>query len=194
MSVDHQYPGRFAGHPASDGRVAQFVRANGRGIRQVLCCISLSHNNGPTPYIVIDEYGTSAEEVPGGSAWWISRLERYNMYGLRGNWASGAQLHDFLAGLLGKTDVTSTTGTGYYANGGKALFSSTVLASFSLFSQLDCFCSDWNVYQYYATQMTGYRVATTGSTDRLMDCYAVVGSGIVRILVGGRQIIGELIS
>lgn len=68
--------------------------------------------------LVIDEYGTVAEEVPGGSAWWISRLERYNMYGLRGNWASGAQLHDFLAGLLGKTDVTSATGAGYYPNGG----------------------------------------------------------------------------
>ncbi|KAG8995203.1 hypothetical protein FRB94_009341 [Tulasnella sp. JGI-2019a] len=67
---------------------------------------------------IIDEYGTSAEQVPSGAAWWISRLERYNMSGMRGNWASGAQLHDFLAGLLGKTDVDSATGTGYFANGG----------------------------------------------------------------------------
>lgn len=51
--------------------------------------------------------------------------------------------------------------------------------------------ADYNVYQYYATSMTGYRVATTGSTDRLMDCYAVVGSNVVRILVGGRQATGE---
>ncbi|KAG8989256.1 hypothetical protein FRB93_003696 [Tulasnella sp. JGI-2019a] len=115
---------------------------------------------------IIDEYGTSAEQVPSGAAWWISRLERYNMSGMRGNWASGAQLHDFLAGLLGKTDVDSATGTGYFANG------------------------EWNVYNYYATTMTGYRVKTTGSTDRLMDCYAVVGTNVVRILVGGRVITG----
>ncbi|KAG8871126.1 hypothetical protein FRB97_008999 [Tulasnella sp. 331] len=115
---------------------------------------------------IIDEYGTSGEQVPSGAAWWISRLERFNMYGLRGNWASGAQLHDFLAGLLGKTNVNSATGTGYFANG------------------------EYNVYHYYATTMTGYRVQTTGSTDRLMDCYAVVGSNTVRILVGGRLTTG----
>ncbi|KAJ7639942.1 hypothetical protein DFH06DRAFT_1334863 [Mycena polygramma] len=38
--------------------------------------------------------------------------------------------------------------------------------------------------------MTGFRVATTGSTDRLMDNFAVVGSNIVRILVGGRLVTG----
>lgn len=42
--------------------------------------------------------------------------------------------------------------------------------------------------------MTGYRVATTGSTDRKMDCYAVVGSGVVRILVGGRNVTGKMTS
>lgn len=39
--------------------------------------------------------------------------------------------------------------------------------------------------------MTGYRVATTGSTDRLMDCYAVVGTNTVRILLGGREVTGS---
>ena len=48
----------------------------------------------------------------------------------------------------------------------------------------------WQVYNYYATSMTGYRVATTGSTDRLMDCFAVVGSSVVRVLVGGRLVTG----
>ncbi|KAF8312919.1 hypothetical protein DL93DRAFT_2081579 [Clavulina sp. PMI_390] len=129
--------------------------------------VSLLNSYGMAiPEFVIDEYGTSPEEVPGGSAWWISRFERYNMYGLRGNWYSQAQLHDFLAGLLGKTNVNSATGTGYYANG------------------------DWNVYYYYATTMVGHRVATTGSTDGLMDCYAVVDSSVVRILVGGRETTG----
>lgn len=38
--------------------------------------------------------------------------------------------------------------------------------------------------------MTGHRVATTGSIDRLMDSYATVGTDQVRILVGGRQVTG----
>ncbi|KAJ7288525.1 hypothetical protein C8J57DRAFT_1494817 [Mycena rebaudengoi] len=50
----------------------------------------------------------------------------------------------------------------------------------------------WQVYQYYATSMTGHRVATTGSTDRLMDNFAVVGTNIVRILVGGRLVTGPI--
>lgn len=115
------------------------------------------------------------------------------MYGLRGNWASGAQLQDFLAGLLGKTNVNSVTGTGYYANGGMLfpwLDLKHRVADYRL-HYVVIFVIDWNVYHYYATAMTGYRVQTTGSTDRLMDCYAVVGTNIVRVLVGGRQITGK---
>lgn len=69
--------------------------------------------------IVIDEYGVIPEQCPGGSAWWISRLERYNIPGLRGNWLSGTELHDFFASLLWKPDPTVWTDTGYWANGGK---------------------------------------------------------------------------
>jgi hypothetical protein len=65
------------------------------------------------PTQVIDEYGVAAEQVPGGGAWWIARLERYNMYGLRGNWLGGVNLQDYLASLLGKSGST------YYGNGGK---------------------------------------------------------------------------
>ncbi|KAG8868897.1 hypothetical protein FRB98_003162 [Tulasnella sp. 332] len=112
------------------------------------------------------------------------------MYGLRGNWASGAQLHDFLAGLLGKTNVNSATGTGYFANGGMIYDASPTLDWFLRLSSWNPFSPEYNVYHYYATTMTGYRVQTTGSTDRLMDCYAVVGSNTVRILVGGRLTTG----
>ena len=35
--------------------------------------------------INIDEYATPSEQVPSGVALWISRLERYNTIGLRGN-------------------------------------------------------------------------------------------------------------
>ncbi|KAJ7512235.1 glycoside hydrolase superfamily [Mycena galericulata] len=109
---------------------------------------------------IIDEYANVGEQNPASAAWWIARFERYNMSGLRGNWLSGANLQDFLSGLLWKSGST------YFANG------------------------EWQVYNYYATSMTGYRVATTGSTDRLMDNFAVVGTNIVRILVGGRLVTG----
>nr|GAT51193.1 predicted protein [Mycena chlorophos] len=109
---------------------------------------------------LIDEYANTGEQVPGATAWWISRFERYNMNGLRGNWLDGASLQDYLAGLLWKSGST------YFPNG------------------------IWQVYNYYATSMTGYRVQTIGSTDRLMDSFAVVGNGIVRILVGGRLVTG----
>lgn len=103
------------------------------------------------------------EQNPSSAAWWIARFERYNMSGLRGNWLSGTNLQDFLSGLLWKSGST------YLSNG------------------------EWQVYNYYATSMTGFRVATTGSTDRLMDNFAVVGTNIVRILVGGRLVTGALI-
>ncbi|KAJ3882510.1 glycoside hydrolase family 39 protein [Lentinula edodes] len=126
----------------------------------------LSSHGLATKPIVIDEYGVFAEQCPGGSAWWISRLERYNVPGLRGNWLSGTELHDFFASLLWKSDPTDATATGYWTNG------------------------DYQVYQYYNQMMTGHRVATTGSIDRLMDSYATVGTDKVRILVGGRQVTG----
>ncbi|KAJ7677195.1 glycoside hydrolase family 39 protein [Mycena rosella] len=109
---------------------------------------------------IIDEYANVGEQNPSSAAWWISRFERFNMSGLRGNWLSGANLQDFLSGLLWKSGST------YFGNG------------------------EWQMYNYYATSMTGHRVATTGSTDRLMDNYAVVDTNIVRILVGGRLVTG----
>ncbi|KAK0494782.1 glycoside hydrolase family 39 protein [Armillaria luteobubalina] len=126
----------------------------------------LSQFSLPQKQIIINEYGVFAEQNPAGAAWWIARLERYNVPGLRGNWLSTTQLHDFLASLLGKTDVNDATGTGYWPNG------------------------EWQVYKYYNTNMTGHRVSSSGSIDRLADSYAVVGSDRVRILVGNRQTTG----
>ncbi|NUQ99879.1 MAG: beta-xylosidase [Streptomyces sp.] len=50
----------------------------------------------------INEYAKLAKQTPGGGAWYISRLERAGVDGLRGNWASGANLHDDEANLLTK--------------------------------------------------------------------------------------------
>lgn len=114
----------------------------------------------PPKPININEYATFDQQNSAGAAWWISRLERYNVNGLRGNWLSGWQLHDFLASLLGKTDTNNPTGTGYYGNG------------------------EFQVYSYYHQNMTGLRATTTGSGDGVLDVYTTIGSDKVRTLTG----------
>lgn len=120
----------------------------------------------------INEYAAPADQQPGGVAWFISRLERNNIPGLRGNWADGNALHDYLANLLAKpgagTSSYNYTGEGYWPNG------------------------EWRVYQYYTASMVGERVATVGSADRSFDVYATsdgLRSG-VKVLCGSRQALG----
>lgn len=126
----------------------------------------LSSRGMAQPKLVnINEYGLFEEQVASGAAWWISRLERYDAVGLRGNWLSGYQLHDFMASLVSKPGAPGTysyPGTGYYPNG------------------------EWQVYKYYNTNMTGTRAGTTGSGDRLMDVYSTIGKDKVRVLCGTR--------
>ncbi|KAH0278744.1 hypothetical protein KCU91_g2243, partial [Aureobasidium melanogenum] len=114
----------------------------------------------PDKEININEYATFDQQVSCGAAWWISRLERYNLRGLRGNWLSGWQLRDFLASLLTKTDTNDYTGTGYAGNG------------------------EFNVYKYYHLNMTGERATTTGTGDGVVDVYATIDSDKARILTG----------
>lgn len=49
----------------------------------------------PSREVNINEYATYTEMKPSGYAWWIARLERYNFWGLLGNWQSGTtcELH-----------------------------------------------------------------------------------------------------
>ncbi|KAJ5703300.1 hypothetical protein N7493_011689 [Penicillium malachiteum] len=117
----------------------------------------------PERQININEYATLAEQIPAGAAWWISRLERYDAYGLRGNWQSDCVLHDLFANLLTKTsDPTACADTDYVG------------------------APEYQVYKYYNLNMTGERLNTTGTGDRLMDVYATVDSDKVRILCGAR--------
>jgi hypothetical protein len=120
----------------------------------------------PVKPLNIDEYAIFSEQVPAGSAWWISQLERVNAHGLRGNWLSGWQLHDFMGSLVSKPNADnsnySPTGGGYYPNG------------------------DYQVYQYYNLNMTGYRVGSSPSADLKLDTYATVGKDMVRVLTGVR--------
>lgn len=116
--------------------------------------------NLPAKLININEYAVYDEQVPAGSAWWISQLERINARGLRGNWLSGTNLHDYMASLLGKSGST------YHPNG------------------------DYQVYKYYYQNMTGYRVGTLPSSDLKLEAYATVGSDYARVLVGVRVATG----
>lgn len=130
----------------------------------------LSNYSLPMRTININEYGTFPEQVPAGSAWWISQLERIDAFGLRGNWLSGFSLHDFLASLISKHNATDSENKtayhkrGYFPNG------------------------DWQLYKYYAMNMTGHRIGTTPSGDLKLDAYATAGGadGIARVLAGVR--------
>lgn len=132
----------------------------------------LSNNGLDEDHVInINEYGIWSEQVPAGSAWWIAQLERVNAFGLRGNWLSDDQLHDFLAGLVSKPDATTSayeyTATGYWPT------------------------PAWQVYRYYTQNMTGTRRQTEPTTDLLGEVYAVVDdSDTVRLLVGARAVTG----
>ncbi|MGW0842834.1 RICIN domain-containing protein [Streptomyces sp. NPDC002787] len=53
----------------------------------------------------VNEYANPDEQTPGRGGWYISRLERAGADGLRANWASTNNLHDFQANLLTKNSA-----------------------------------------------------------------------------------------
>ncbi|MPY60614.1 RICIN domain-containing protein [Streptomyces spongiae] len=85
------------------------------------------------PYQV-NEYALPGEQNPGSGSWYISRLERAGVDGLRANWASGTNLHDYQAALLTKNSA------GQYLPRG-----------------------EWFSYRYYGSQ-TGSVVGVTPGT------------------------------
>lgn len=100
-----------------------------------------------------------SERINAANAWHIARLERYNTTGLRANWLSKLELHDFLAELVYRPDANSA----YQPNG------------------------EWWLYRYYAQSMSGVRLQTEGTGDGVMDIFSTLGDdGVVRILTGVR--------
>jgi len=91
----------------------------------------LSHTR---PYQV-NEYAVPSMQAPGGSAWFMGRLERCGCDGLRGNWAGGQALQDYEAALLTKNS------SGQYLPLG-----------------------DWFMYRFYGS-MTGNIVSLTPGTN-----------------------------
>ncbi|ETS82724.1 hypothetical protein PFICI_04600 [Pestalotiopsis fici W106-1] len=117
----------------------------------------------PERPLVINEYGSlDGEQTPAGAAWYIGQFERYNVAGLRANWAGGYELHDFLANLLGKGNK------GYFPVG------------------------EWQVYNYYTMNMTGQRVATSSSADDVFEVFATHEdrADSVKILAAVRPVAG----
>ncbi|MCL6731571.1 RICIN domain-containing protein [Streptomyces neyagawaensis] len=87
----------------------------------------------------VNEYAGTSEQNPGRGGWYISRLERAGADGLRANWASANNLHDFQAKLLTKNS------TGQYLPLG-----------------------EWFLYRYYGSQTGNVVKVTAGSnTDGL---------------------------
>jgi hypothetical protein len=74
----------------------------------------------PEKPIDINEYAALDEQNPANPVFYLAQLERYNLRGLRANWGSKTDLHDWMANLIYKDS------TGYYPNG------------------------EWQVYKYYA--------------------------------------------
>jgi len=120
----------------------------------------LKKYGAPSRQIFVNEYAAANEMVPSSYIWWISRLERHQLFGMLANWLGGTQLHDLFGGLLTKKrDPGNYTATDYAGTAG------------------------YPVYKYYGSSMTGLRANTTGSTDRWLDVYATIGDK-VRILAG----------
>lgn len=155
VAGNQSVPDQYSWHEERGGSASVADSAN--GLRA-----ALSANGLPENEVNINEYAIKSEQVPAGSAWFISQLERLDYIGLRGNWASTTQLHDLAANLLSKTNPDDPTGTGYFPNG------------------------DYQVYKYYAGSMTGNRVSTSSSADQRFDAYATVDGSTARILMGVR--------
>ncbi|PGH17720.1 hypothetical protein AJ80_04728 [Polytolypa hystricis UAMH7299] len=119
-----------------------------------------SQTGAPRRSYSVNEYINAGDERQNSAnAWHIARLERYDASGLRANWLSEWELHDFLAELVYRPNAQSE----YQPNGA------------------------WQLYNYYGQEMTGTRLASTGSTDGVLDIFGTLSDdGVVRILTGVR--------
>ncbi|KAI8303587.1 hypothetical protein K4K61_006917 [Colletotrichum sp. SAR11_59] len=116
--------------------------------------------------VSVNEYGAidGGDQTNSASAWYIGAFEREGVSGLRAHWGMGAaNLHNGMAGLV------NFSGSNYFR------------------------AAQWWVYNYYTHSMTGNRVATTSSGDRLFEVYATRSSSanLVKILTGLKSSAGD---
>lgn len=124
--ADHTLPDVYSWHDEPGDPVTERASAD-----SLLSAHGIANSR---PY-QINEYGTYGQQNAGYGGWFIGRLERAGADGLRGNWGSGSNLHDFAANLLVKNSA------GQYQPRG-----------------------EWWMYQFYGG-MTGSSVTTTPSAD-----------------------------
>lgn len=168
----------WANHTTATGTVPDILSfhlldagATLRAALEVVASLRTDYGISDALPVVVNEYGALVgEQVPSGAAWYIGQFERHGVQGLRANWAggvNGSELHDFLANLLFK-NTSSSGDESYYPT------------------------SEWPVYNYYATQMTGQRVATSSSADDVFEVFATSGDTLdsVKILAAVRPVAG----
>ncbi|RBQ78512.1 hypothetical protein FVER14953_07702 [Fusarium verticillioides] len=115
----------------------------------------------PEKPIDVNEYAARDEQNPANSVYYLSQLERHNLRGLRANWGSGSDLHNWMGNLIYSTTGTSE-GT-YYPNG------------------------EWQAYKYYAA-MAGQRLVTKASSDLKFDVFATKQGRKIKIIAGTRTV------
>jgi hypothetical protein len=71
---------------------------------------ALSSRGLTVPYLDVSEYGSSTDQNPGHSAWYLARFERAGVDGLRSNWGGGNGLYSTMGALV----TSSWQPTGQY--------------------------------------------------------------------------------
>ena len=110
----------------------------------------------------INEYASTDEQTPAYTAWFLERLERSGIVGIRANWGSNVGLHNDLAKLIGPGG--SDKSSDFYKLG------------------------DWHVFNYYTKAQKGVITNAGATVSTCYDLYVTQerDAGITHILAGTR--------
>ncbi|KAH7379554.1 glycoside hydrolase superfamily [Pyrenochaeta sp. MPI-SDFR-AT-0127] len=129
--------------------------------------------NTPVRPIDINEYGTPSEQSAATSVWYMARFERTNIRGLRANWASASDLHDYMANVLGKNGQTYFPNGDYQAYKYYAAMSGTRVATSG---------SADNLFDVFATKGTGIgSVKILAGNRRNLNTYDITITGLTSV-------------
>jgi hypothetical protein len=147
----HQLNGRGSANCGNDPVVTNTQ------LNQVLQKYSL-----PSRPFQINEYASTDEQTPAYTAWFIERLERSGIVGMRANWGSNVGLHNDLAKLIGPGG--SDKSSNFYKLG------------------------DWHVFNYYTKAQKGVITSAGATVSTCYDLYVTQerSAGNTHILAGTR--------
>jgi hypothetical protein len=125
---------------------------------------ALSNRGMNVSSLDISEYGSGSEQNPGHSAWFIARLERAHVDGLRSNWGGGSGLYSTMAGLVTNSWQPNAQWWVYkrYAD------QTGVRASVTAGSQIDAVAYQ-DATRAKAIIVVGNRGGTTGSVNVVIE-------------------------